>query len=446
MTPLESHHRTDAGDVGTAKRVEAEWRQILGELGIEGAYLVAENQLDPGRRTYVHNGRLYKVVHRGREATAHLRKQSLRGEYQILRRLDGVRGVPQNPALVSEEAFGCVHYEHINASVLSMHTLQSNAGPILAQVAQILTDISCRGVVHNDVTLRNLLIDMTGHVTLTDFDQSRQVRPAKAFFLNFAATAHPMKPPFGTFKSLAKEMASDFVLRPIKSVYRRTHQSLKNHRAHARLPQLDSTASHRLKSLYNAWVLALESDANSPGRPVAYYELCEHGHTFPGERPWKDRWETFRSVTDFRGKRVLELGCNLSLLSCFLLRERRASAALCIDADATILAAAHLVADAYSVSPAYRQVDFDGPEDWESELLGFEADVVFALSVLNWIEDKPRFLDFLAKFDEVIFEGHDPFEVERERFTLRGFTEVELVGVSVRDRPVLRCTRGDVAN
>jgi serine/threonine protein kinase len=445
MRPSENLDTTDSGAAGTAKPLEAEWRQILHDLGIERAYLVAENQLDPGRRTYVHNGRLYKVVHRGREATAHLRKQSLLGEYQILRCVDGVRGVPQNPVLVSKEGFGCLHYEYVNANMLSMHTLQSNAGPILAQVAQILTDLSRRGVVHNDLTLRNLLIDKAGQVTLTDFDQSRQVRPEKAFFINFAATAHPMTPPFGTFKSLVKEMAGDFVLRPIKSVYRRAYQLLKHQRARARLPQLDTAAPHRLKSLYDAWILALDSDANSPGRPVAYYELCEHGHMFPGERPWKERWETIRSVTDFSGKRVLELGCNLSLLSCFLLRERRARAALCVDADAKILAAAHLVADAYSVSPAYLQVNFDGPEDWESELLSFEADVIFALSVLNWIEDKPRFLDFLAKFDEVIFEGHDPFEVERERFAERGFTEIELVAVSERDRPVLRCARGSVA-
>jgi hypothetical protein len=32
---------------------------------------------------------------------------------------------------------------------------------------------------------------------------------------------------------------------------------------------------------------------------------------------------------------------------------------------------------------------------------------VFALNLLNWVEDKTRLLAVLGRFEELIFEGHD---------------------------------------
>ena len=70
-------------------------------------------------------------------------------------------------------------------------------------------------------------------------------------------------------------------------------------------------------------------------------------------------------------------------------------------------------------------------------LLESNAEIVFALNVLNWVQDKDRLLDFLANFSVVVFEGHDSFDIEKERFASRGFSDIQLVSVSERNRPLI---------
>jgi predicted nicotinamide N-methyase len=162
---------------------------------------------------------------------------------------------------------------------------------------------------------------------------------------------------------------------------------------------------------------------------------------FPGERPWSARWRVLRQVTPYANRRVLELGCNMALLSIFLLKDAHASAALAVDRDPAILAAAAIVAEALGVQPQFRRIDFDRDANWEDQLTAFLPDVVVALSVLHWIEDKARFLAFLGRFDEVIFEGHDSSRTERRRLLQVGFTEIDLVDTSERGRPLLRARK-----
>ena len=174
----------------------------------------------------------------------------------------------------------------------------------------------------------------------------------------------------------------------------------------------------------------------------AYYSFDFQGFHFPGERPWQERWDNLRAIRDFRGLKILELGCNLGLLSCHLLGEEGSVSAVAVDRDPAIVEGARLVAEALSVSPRIMQIDFDQAEDWEKELLNFRADVVFALSVFNWIEQKDRFLEFLGRHSCVIFEGHDSFEVERNRLQSVGFSRVKLLSLSERDRPLLIADKG----
>jgi hypothetical protein len=131
----------------------------------------------------------------------------------------------------------------------------------------------------------------------------------------------------------------------------------------------------------------------------------------------------------------------MSLLSCFLLKEGKATAAMGVDVDPSILEAAKLVSSALGVDPVYRQQDFDSPSGWENELKEFKPDLVFALNVLNWVQDKERFLNFLGCFDEIIFEGHDDFETERNNFKARGFRNIKLISITERKRPVIHCRR-----
>ena len=131
----------------------------------------------------------------------------------------------------------------------------------------------------------------------------------------------------------------------------------------------------------------------------------------------------------------------MALLSIFLLKDAEAGAALAVDRDPAILAAAAIVAEAFGVQPQFRRIDFDRDRDWEDQLAAFRPDVVVALSVLHWVQDKARVLAFLGRFDEVIFEGHDSSRTERQRLLQAGFTEIDLVDTSERGRPLLRARK-----
>jgi 2-polyprenyl-3-methyl-5-hydroxy-6-metoxy-1,4-benzoquinol methylase len=208
-----------------------------------------------------------------------------------------------------------------------------------------------------------------------------------------------------------------------------------------RLPYLPENADVEVKTLLNAWMIARLSSASSPDRNIAYYSLYFDGYHFPGERPWEERWKTLRDITDYSGKRILELGCNMALLSAFLLKERNAKEALAIDVNEDILEAAKCFATALGVSPKYQKQDFDSPGNWEMKVAAFCPDIVFALNVLNWVKDKKRFLEFLSGFSELIFEGHDSLDVEIGRLQSVGFSKIDIIGKSERDRHVLHCTK-----
>lgn len=207
------------------------------------------------------------------------------------------------------------------------------------------------------------------------------------------------------------------------------------------LPEIPKYENNELHILRDAWKTAQYSDANAPGQCVAYYSLDIDGYHFPGERPWIDRWEILKNITDYREKRILELGCNLGLLSCYLLKEEGVKSSLAVDHDPMILEAAKKVAKAFCVSLDYLQSNFDSMEHWEATLIGYKPDIVFALSVLNWVEDKNRFMRFLGQFSEVVFEGHDSIEIEFARFKQVGFDKIQLVNISERDRPILHCKK-----
>jgi len=137
----------------------------------------------------------------------------------------------------------------------------------------------------------------------------------------------------------------------------------------------------------------------------------------------------------------LELGCNMALLSTFLLRYEKAKAALAVDVSGKILEAAEQIGLAFGVKPSLKLQDFDAPKDWETELADFNPDIVVALNVLNWVQDKKRFLNFLGQFHEVIFEGHDSFEVESEKLSDVGFKRINIIGTTERNRQVLHCRK-----
>jgi len=415
------------------------WSESIRLLGIESATLLSESVYDLARRTYVYEDRVYKIVLWKYESTRTQRRQTLAGEFTIAKHCHGIPGIPE---VTDHRRVGDIEvavFKFVPGSPLSrLHVSLLRSCAILGRLSLILFRISLRGVSHNDILPDNVIVASDGGVSLVDFDQAVQVSPGRALVRNFVGRGDRMMVCV-SFASIAKHQLEQYVPPSIVQLLGRVlNRGLRC--LERRLPKVPKNASPKIKALLEAWELAQVSDSNAPGQKLSYYSLEVNGYHFPGERPWMERWHVLRDITDFQGKRILDLGCNLGLLSCFLLKAG-ASAVLAVDRDSIILAAAQKVTSAFGVSPVFCQKDFDASDDWETDLIKFNPDIVFALSTLNWVRDKQRFMLFLSRFREVIFEGHESVTVETRRFRDAGFDEITLIAVSERGRPVLHCRK-----
>jgi len=106
-----------------------------------------------------------------------------------------------------------------------------------------------------------------------------------------------------------------------------------------------------------------------------------------------------------------------------------------VDKDSDILEGACLVSKAFHVKNRFCLIDFDSSEIWEKKLYGF--DLVVALSVVNWLKNRKRFLKFLGQHSELLYEGHDPIDVEIARLREVGFDRIKKIMVSERNRVIL---------
>ena len=311
----------------------------------------------------------------------------------------------------------------------------SRLGRVMLRVAAVVWALARRGVRHNDLRPENIMVGEDGRVHLVDFDQASRGGLVECLFAGLGLRIAGAPVCNGLLAPLRERLQARLSPRLIR-VLRGRRLRCGRGQAEA-LAVLPPDAGPEVQALHDAWRIAAAARASSPGEPVAYYQLTFEGIRFPGERPWQPRWERLRRVTIYAERRVLELGCNMALLSTFALKDAGARAALAVDADPAILEAAAKVAAALKVAPTFSKVDFDRDPGWEEQLERFRPDVVIALSVLHWVRDKARFLAFLGRFDEVVFEGHDSARTERRRLCEAGFTAVDLIDTSERGRPLL---------
>jgi hypothetical protein len=389
--------------------------------------------LDPGRAFGATDDRFYKIA--AHQAPPPERRQNARGEFDLLRRCRELAGVPEVLELIEDAHHQILVLQRVPGRPLSDLELGwLRFARLMLRLIRLVWALARRGVRHNDLRPENVMVAPDGRIHLVDFDQASTGDLIECLLAGLGLPIGGVPVCNGLLAPLRERIQARLSPRLLRVLRGRR---LRRKQAGA-LPPLPTDAGATVRALHEAWRIAADANASSPGRAIAYYEFGLDGLRFPGERPWAARWRALRQVTTYTNRRVLELGCNMALLSTFALKEAGAHAALAVDRDPTILRAAAKVALAFHVQPQFRQVDFDRDREWEDLLEAFAPDVVIALSVLHWVQDKARFLAFLGRFDEVIFEGHDSSRVERGRLRQAGFTEIDLVDTSERGRAILR--------
>ena len=406
---------------------------------LDNIIFISESKFDSSRKTYLYNNLIIKARKKSEDTTQQLRQNTLKQEYELLKDCDGIDSLPKAFYYFEDNDYELLFTSFLPGVPLSSLKVSIlNLIKILRKLSGILYHLSIRKISHNDIVPENILITNDYQISLIDFDQATKSNFTAAFLRQFTGIN------IGEAKvnySLIT-VVKDYIKKKFpKAVFQINKLMGKKFLEIEPLPELKKDDDPRLKDLLNAWKLAQRSNASSPGVPIAYYALEYNGVYFPGERPWVKRWNELKDISDYSGKTILELGCNMGLLSTFLLKDAEAQKCVGVDYDNEILKTAKIISKVFEVNPEFRQVNFDSTTNWEDELLSCKAQIVFALNVLNWVKDKERFLRFLSKFNEVIFEGHDLPENEKNRFKQIGFTTIEVIGFSERERIILRCRK-----
>ena len=434
-------------DNGARKQTTTElWARCEAALNLGDWDLVTSRQLDPYRRVYTRGDTVAKIEMPQRMLSGALRRQSLQGEHEIYRACQGIRGIPNVIDWQAADDTHALFLQRMPGEPIDISNFGwLNTLATTFRLTGLAMRLASRGISHNDFDPSNILLAENRSISLIDFDQatksSRFVAMVRALFGFPGHDALIMTSVFYLLK-IKMELAIEKILpNSLFNVLRRIKRSLTQAKNSRSLPSLDENATEQQRQLLTAWRMAQVSEANAPGAGVAYYEIKVGDYVYPGERPWEDRWAVLSQTANFAGKRVLELGCNMGLLSIWLLKHGNAAYSMAVDHDAEIIESAKLVANAMAVDVDFGIADFDADEPWEERLAASNADIVFALNILNWVQDKDRLLNFLGNFDVVVFEGHDSFDVEKKRFASRGFTSIELVSVSERNRPLMVCKK-----
>lgn len=417
-------------------QLEEKWESALSRIGKDDLALISTSCYDCARRVYANELFVYKIILTDLDQSSNLRHQTLRGEYETLLKCYNINGVPKVVSYSDSCGIQILVAQRVYGTLLREDSIsRCQFTLVLLKLALLLIKLNLRGICHNDTRADNVILGEKGEVYLIDYDQALHANSFKAFYKSFFITAGKGEVMFG-FLHLVKKYLKRILPSGIVSLIRLVlgRKPLDN-----QLPVLPENCSKSAQQLLNAWKIAQGSDASSPGTAHAYYSFDYDNFKFPGERSWAERWSVLSKITSYKDKRILELGCNMALLSTHLLKELKASSALCIDIDAQILEAARHVSAALGVKPEFRQQNLDDPKCWEDEVAAFQPDIVFALNVLNWVQDKGRLMQFLGRFNEVVFEGHDSVEVETFRFKNAGFKKIDLVTMTERNRPVLYC-------
>ncbi len=411
---------------------ENQWRTNVTERIGDGSVLLDASSDTLDARTYQHNDRVIKVRKLQGDCDSHTK---LYREYQVESYLDNsLKDRAFEPHYQINDGYELLSINYKSGMLVErlLERKELAFRDILRITAAVLR-INLQGISHRDLKSDNIRIDQSKTVSLIDFDQAVRTTPIKAIVNDFLGVGFGIPSAIHPLRRLIQRVIS--YKAPVLGRALRAIKKVNSLDGNATVLTLTEKTSMRpeLSKLKTAWEIAARSNASTPGAQSAYYGLTLDGYGFLGERSWESRWDAIKRVVKFQGKSVLELGCNMGLFSTFM-RLNGAGRAVGLDIDRDIIQAARMIAEAFGVDNEYYVQNLDDQTPWEDRYQGF--DVVFALSVLNWVNDKDRLLAFLGRHNEIVYEGHDSFEIEYERLSRCGFKTIEIVSVSERGRVV----------
>jgi hypothetical protein len=421
---------------------EAWDRFVRNSLG-ENAVLVSVSKFSSDCRVYRANDAIVKI-RRFTPSSIRGRNNSFEDEYLIMQQLSSVPGIP---VVRSYKRMG--EWEQLEMELMpELDGYDPTFGnphetfKDFWDIVHVTIQINRLGCSHGDLHWRNVGRNSEGGISVFDFDQACLASPWRCAVRDILGLGTcERRCEFSLFNRLRYVRGIGFLLRALARLARelimfvsRTGPSSTQglHLAKSTFMQRAMLqADPALETLAEAWSLASLSKASAPDAAIAYYSIDIGGTNFPGERPWILRWERIRKNVDFKGKRLLEFGCNMGLLS---IHAKLSGAAFClgIDIDKDVLLAANLASRAFGTDVEYRPVDLGDSFRWEEELNGF--DIVSALSVLHWIEDKERIWSFISRHNEVLYEGHESEQEAEGNLRRAGFTHIVALGTTERNR------------
>jgi predicted Ser/Thr protein kinase len=420
------------------KKENQEWDLFINRILGPQAQLISVSPHTENRRIYHMGEKIAKVRKVVKETS--VRAQDLAGEYKLLSRLNDIEGVCKNPQFFQEDGWELLSYEYTPGTSLEniLNEKSLLKKEILWKILRVIISVNRHGIAHRDIKPENIIVSENGkEVSLVDFDQAQEMPPYRAVLVDILGVGAPEHLTNFNFRwLLGKTLVSWSFCQELVSIpFQIVRRLVRKESIPRKSPMFEYCATDNpdIKTLQEAWEIGRSSPANAPGLNLVYYSLDVAGCHFPGERSWILRWHEISRKVDFRGKRVLELGCNLGLFSAFA-RHKGARECVGVDHDSAILDGARLVSKAFHVNNEFYQVDFDADELWEEKFRGF--DLVIALSVVNWLTNRERFLAFLGKYHEVLYEGHESLNIEFGRLRRAGFDRIEIIMVSERNRAI----------